>query len=55
MSQERQIKILQELNVMSLVKVNIRKKLLALIGKLLFITKVVRSGHTFLRHLIKPC
>ena len=52
MSEERQIEILQELHHMSEVKVTTKKKLLSLIGKLSFVTKVVRSGRTFLRRLI---
>ncbi len=52
MSCERQSEILHELEVMSHVKVVTKKKLLSLIGKLSFITKVVRSGRTFLRRLI---
>ncbi len=51
-SSERQNEILHELEIMSHVKVVAKKKLLSLIGKLSFITKVVRSGHTFFRHLI---
>ncbi len=52
MSPERQIEILQELNAMSLVKVTTKKKLFSFIGKLSFITKVIRSGFTFLGSLI---
>ena len=52
MSKERQTEILQELHFMSEVKVTTKRKLLSLIGKLSFITKVVRSGRTFLRRLI---
>ena len=52
MSQERQSDILVELNSMLGVKVTTKRKLLSLIGKLSFITKVVRSGRTFLRRLI---
>ncbi len=48
MSQERQVEILHELSAISFVKVTTKKKLLSLIGKLSFITKVVRSGSTFL-------
>ncbi len=49
MSGERQHDILHVLEIMSHVKVITKKILLSLIGKLSFITKVVRSGHTFLR------
>ncbi len=52
MSQERQYQILYELKIMSHVKIVTKKKVLSLIGKLSFVTKVVSSGHTFLRHLI---
>ncbi len=52
MSGERQNELLHELEIMSHVKVVTKKKLLSLIGKLSFITKVVRSGRTFLRRLI---
>ncbi len=52
MSSERQSEILHELEIMSHVKVVTKKKLLSLIGKLSFITKVVRSVRTFLRHFI---
>ncbi len=46
-SQERQIKILQNLNAMYVVK-----KLLSLISKLSFITNLLSTGRTFLRYLI---
>ncbi len=52
MSCERQSEILHELEIMFPVKVVAKKKLLLLIGKFSFITKVVRSGRTFLRRLI---
>ncbi len=52
MSCERRSEILHELEIMSHVKVVTKKKLLSLIGKLSFIIKVIRSGRTFLRHLI---
>ncbi len=52
MSFERQNEILHELEIISHVKVVTKKKLLSLIGKLSFITKIIRSVRTILRHII---
>ncbi len=52
MSRERPNEILYELKIMSNVKFVKKIKILSLIGKLSFITKVVRSGRTFLKCLI---
>ena len=52
-SDERRQKILAELSHWEGKKVCTKRELLSLIGKLMFISKVVRSGRTFVRRLIE--